>query len=238
MTSCYVSSSHCPGSIRMPAATNVCGPSIDIGCQPGAEAKAASLCLSATLAHANRPRVGSTPLGQPSLCMPYSCCTACPLPGTCNIPGNIGVCENYVEGAPNGHEKVTMKFLNDRLANYLEKVRQLERENAELETKIRESSKCHESTTCPDYQSYFQTIKELQQKVRFGVAWGALGWRKVEGHGRQKAPEGSRRFGAWILLSMSVDATHRAGAQGMMFCVQTVFLLFLRSCAARLRIPG
>uniref|UniRef100_G1LFK7 Keratin, type I cuticular Ha1-like n=1 Tax=Ailuropoda melanoleuca TaxID=9646 RepID=G1LFK7_AILME len=129
------------------------------------EAKAASLCLSATVAHANRARVGSTPLGQPSLCMPHSCRTACPLPGTCNIPGNIGVCENYAEGVPNGNEKVTMQFLNDRLANYLEKVRQLERDNEELETRIRESSKCHESTMCPDYQSYFQTIEELQQKI-------------------------------------------------------------------------
>ncbi|XP_006746960.1 keratin, type I cuticular Ha8-like [Leptonychotes weddellii] len=129
------------------------------------EAKPASLCLSATLAHANRVRVGATPLGKPSLCMPHSCRTACPLPGTCNIPGNIGVCENYGEGAPNGHEKVTMQFLNDRLANYLEKVRQLERDNEELETRIRKSSKCHESTMCPDYQSYFQTIEELQQKI-------------------------------------------------------------------------
>uniref|UniRef100_A0A673VDI2 IF rod domain-containing protein n=2 Tax=Suricata suricatta TaxID=37032 RepID=A0A673VDI2_SURSU len=165
MTSCYISSSHCLGSTQMPEAANVCGSSIDIGVQPGAEAKAASLCLSATLAHANRMRVGATPLGRPSLCVPYSCQAACSLPGTRDIPGNIGVCENYGEGAPNGHEKVTMQFLNDRLANYLEKVRQLERENAELETKIRESSKCHESTVCPDYQSYFRTIEELQQKI-------------------------------------------------------------------------
>ncbi|XP_053067440.1 keratin, type I cuticular Ha8-like [Acinonyx jubatus] len=129
------------------------------------EPTAASLCLSATLAHANRVRVGATPLGRPSLCVPYSCQTACPLPGTRDIPGNIGVCENYGEGTPIGHEKVTMQFLNDRLANYLEKVRQLERENAELETKIRESSKCHESSVCPDYQSYFRTIEELQQKI-------------------------------------------------------------------------
>ncbi|CAD7667154.1 unnamed protein product [Nyctereutes procyonoides] len=129
------------------------------------EAKAASLRLSATVAHANRPRVGATPLGQPSLCMPHSCHTACRLPGTRSIPGNIGVCENYGEGAPNGHEKVTMQFLNDRLANYLEKVRQLERDNEELETTIREASKCHESSMCPDYQSYFQTIEELQQKI-------------------------------------------------------------------------
>ncbi|GAB5581044.1 keratin [Prionailurus iriomotensis] len=165
MTSCYISSSRCLGSTQMPEAANVCGSCIDVGGQPGAEAKAASLCLSATLAHANRMPVGTTPLGRPSLCVPYSCQTACPLPGTRDIPGNIGVCENYGEGAPNGHEKVTMQFLNDRLANYLEKVRQLERENAELETKIRESSKCHESSVCPDYQSYFRTIEELQQKI-------------------------------------------------------------------------
>ncbi|XP_030151524.1 keratin, type I cuticular Ha8-like [Lynx canadensis] len=165
MTSCYISSSRCLGSTQMPEAANVCGSCIDVGGQPGAEAKAASLCLSATLAHANRVRVGTTPLGRPSLCVPYSCQTACPLPGTRDIPGNIGVCGNYGEGAPNGHEKVTMQFLNDRLANYLEKVRQLERENAELETKIRESSKCHESSVCPDYQSYFRTIEELQQKI-------------------------------------------------------------------------
>ncbi|XP_055982536.1 keratin, type I cuticular Ha8-like [Sorex fumeus] len=129
------------------------------------EPKEAPLCLSATMAHANKVRVGSTSLGRPSCCVPASCHTACPLPGTCNIPGNIGSCGPYGEGALNGHEKVTMQFLNNRLANYLEKVRQLERENAELETKIQEWSKCHESTMCPDYQSYFCTVEELQQKI-------------------------------------------------------------------------
>ncbi|XP_066111523.1 keratin, type I cuticular Ha7-like [Saccopteryx bilineata] len=129
------------------------------------EAKAASLGLSATLAHANRVRVGTTPLGRPNLCLPHSCHTACPLPGTCHIPANIEICGTYGEGTLNGHEKETMQFLNDRLASYLEKVRQLEWENAELETKIREWSKCHETTVCPNYQGYFRTIEELQQKV-------------------------------------------------------------------------
>ncbi|XP_006924706.1 keratin, type I cuticular Ha8 [Pteropus alecto] len=166
MTSFYVSSSPSLGSITTPGERNFCISSIDIGSQPGAEVKPASPGLLATVAHANRVlRVGTTPLGRPSLCLPPSCNTACPLPGTCHVPGNIGICGTYGEGSLNGHEKETMQFLNDRLANYLEKVRQLERDNAELETKIREWSKCHESTVCPDYQSYFRSIEELQQKI-------------------------------------------------------------------------
>ncbi|KAM6163581.1 keratin, type I cuticular Ha7-like [Rhynchocyon petersi] len=129
------------------------------------DAKAASLCLSANLAHANRIRVGTTPLGRPSLCLPPSCNAACPLPGTCHIPGNIGNCGFYGEGVLNSHEKETMQFLNDRLANYLEKVRRLEKDNAELENRIREFSKCQEPLVCSNYQSYFRTIEELQQKI-------------------------------------------------------------------------
>jgi acidic type I keratin len=74
----------------------------------------------------------------------------------------------FCEGAFNGNEKETMQVLNDRLANYLEKVRQLEKENAELEGKIQDVYQGQVLTMCPDYQSYFQTIEELQQKVRVG----------------------------------------------------------------------
>ncbi|XP_036889097.1 keratin, type I cuticular Ha7-like [Sturnira hondurensis] len=165
MVPCYVSSCRPLDSTKTPGDRNVCVPPTDMGGQPGMEDKNASLGLLATLAHANRVRVGMTPLGRPNLCLPQSCHTACPLPGTCHIPGNIGICGAYGEGTLNGHEKETMQFLNDRLANYLQKVRQLEQENAELETKIREWSKCHETTVCPNYQSYFRTIEELQQKI-------------------------------------------------------------------------
>lgn len=58
-----------------------------------------------------------------------------------------------------------MQFLNDRLANYLEKVRQLERENADLEGRIREWCEQQVPYMCPDYQSYFRTIEELQKKT-------------------------------------------------------------------------
>ncbi|XP_004410657.1 PREDICTED: keratin, type I cuticular Ha1-like [Odobenus rosmarus divergens] len=97
-------------------------------------------------------------------CVPPSCHT-CTLPGACNIPANVGNCGWFCEGSFNGSEKETMQFLNDRLASYLEKVRQLERENAELESRIREWCQQQVPFVCPSYQSYFRTIDELQQKI-------------------------------------------------------------------------
>ena len=60
-----------------------------------------------------------------------------------------------------------MKILNNRLTKYLEKVRMLERENAALECKIQEECNKELPVICPDYLSYYATIEELQQKVRF-----------------------------------------------------------------------
>nr|XP_059734090.1 keratin, type I cuticular Ha4 isoform X1 [Bos taurus] len=97
-------------------------------------------------------------------CVPHSC-RGTTLPGACNIPANVGSCNWFCEGSFNGNEKETMQFLNDRLASYLEKVRQLERDNAELESRILERSQQQEPLLCPNYQSYFRTIEELQQKI-------------------------------------------------------------------------
>uniref|UniRef100_A0A8D1C3I2 Keratin 31 n=1 Tax=Sus scrofa TaxID=9823 RepID=A0A8D1C3I2_PIG len=97
-------------------------------------------------------------------CVPSSC-QGIPLPGACNIPATVSSGNWFCEGAFNGNEKETMQFLNDRLASYLEKVRQLERDNAELERQIQERSQQQEPLVCPNYQSYFRTIEELQQKI-------------------------------------------------------------------------
>ncbi|XP_069882925.1 keratin, type I cuticular Ha4-like [Dipodomys merriami] len=97
-------------------------------------------------------------------CIPHSC-HSCTLPGACNIPANVGTSNWFCEGSFNGSEKETMQFLNDRLASYLEKVRQLERENAELESRIQERNQQQDPLVCPAYQAYFRTIEELQQKI-------------------------------------------------------------------------
>ncbi|XP_006156032.1 keratin, type I cuticular Ha3-I isoform X1 [Tupaia chinensis] len=105
-------------------------------------------------------------------CVPPRC-HSCTLPGACNIPANVSNCNWFCEGSFNGSEKETMQFLNDRLASYLEKVRQLERENAELESRIRERCQPQDPIVCASYQSYFRTIEELQQKILCGKSENA-----------------------------------------------------------------
>ncbi|XP_038610169.1 keratin, type I cytoskeletal 40 [Tachyglossus aculeatus] len=107
-------------------------------------------------------------------CLPASCGAArCQTPrflcrsrlsSSCYLPvvGHRGWRDEW---AFNSNEKETMQFLNDRLANYLEKVRCLEEENAELECKIREQCEQQITFVCPDYQCYFNTVEDLQQKI-------------------------------------------------------------------------
>ncbi|XP_007940282.1 keratin, type I cytoskeletal 40 [Orycteropus afer afer] len=93
------------------------------------------------------------------------CLTPCYFAGSCNVPCLVGSGPWCEDGVFNSNEKETMQFLNDRLANYLEKVRALEEENAELESRIREQCEQGIPLVCPDYQCYFDTIEDLQQKI-------------------------------------------------------------------------
>ncbi|XP_027802850.2 keratin, type I cytoskeletal 40 [Marmota flaviventris] len=89
----------------------------------------------------------------------------CYLAGSCSSLCLVGNCAWCEDGVFNSNEKETMQFLNDRLANYLEKVRSLEETNAELECRIREQCEPDTPLVCPDYQFYFNTIEDLQQKI-------------------------------------------------------------------------
>lgn len=58
-----------------------------------------------------------------------------------------------------------MQHLNDRLASYLDKVRFLEQQNAQLERNIREWYERNQPSTLPDYSGFFRIIQELQGQV-------------------------------------------------------------------------
>ncbi|XP_010958733.2 keratin, type I cytoskeletal 39 [Camelus bactrianus] len=109
-------------------------------------------------------RVLRTPQSQDCQHMPCFCLTPLCLISNFNTCPSLDDCGWCGEGI-NSYEKETMQILNDRLANYLEKVRMLERENAALECKIQKECDKEVPVTCPDYLSYYATIEELQQKI-------------------------------------------------------------------------
>lgn len=69
-----------------------------------------------------------------------------------------------VSGGIVGDERGAMQNLNDRLANYLETVRNLERANKELEMKIMEALE-KGGPDMRDYSKYEPIIEDLRRKV-------------------------------------------------------------------------
>uniref|UniRef100_A0A8C3BQQ7 IF rod domain-containing protein n=1 Tax=Cairina moschata TaxID=8855 RepID=A0A8C3BQQ7_CAIMO len=71
--------------------------------------------------------------------------------------GSMGILSN--------DEKLTMQNLNDRLASYLDTVRNLEKENAQLEQLIREWYQKQGPTGRKDYSHYYGEIEDLQNQL-------------------------------------------------------------------------
>uniref|UniRef100_A0A7M4FSN6 IF rod domain-containing protein n=1 Tax=Crocodylus porosus TaxID=8502 RepID=A0A7M4FSN6_CROPO len=94
--------------------------------------------------------------------VPSSCILSSARPINCYLDGSY--CR-YNEAVFSSNGKETMQLLNDHLASYLEKVKSLEKENADLECKIREWQECQIPLVCTDFSSCYSTIEELQQQI-------------------------------------------------------------------------
>ncbi|KAM5134810.1 keratin, type I cytoskeletal 14-like [Mantella aurantiaca] len=121
----------------------------------------------------------------------------------CGIGG--GSFSSGNENILNINEKETMQILNDRLATYLEKVRSLEQENAQLERKIREWYEKQAPYTSPDFNPFFKTIEDLQNKILQGNATNASLLLQID-NARLAADDFRTKYENEAALRMGVEA--------------------------------
>lgn len=87
--------------------------------------------------------------------------------GAGDFTSNIQVSSNRADIM--GNEKFAMQNLNDRLASYIETVRNLEQANHKLELKITEALR-KSGPDLRDYSKYEAIVDDLRRKVRWREA--------------------------------------------------------------------
>ncbi|XP_061642157.1 keratin, type I cytoskeletal 18-like [Phyllopteryx taeniolatus] len=103
-----------------------------------------------------------------------------------------------------GNEKGAMQNLNDRLANYLETVRNLEQANQELETKIREALKTG-GPDMRDYSKYEPIIEDLRKQIFDKISENARLVLQID-NSRLAADDFKVKYDTELAIRQSVDA--------------------------------
>ncbi|XP_015263101.1 PREDICTED: keratin, type I cuticular Ha6-like isoform X1 [Gekko japonicus] len=133
-------------------------------------------------------------------CMP----SVCP-PNSTFGPGFVGSYGWHDEGILSCNEKELMQCLNDRLASYLDRVRCLEQENANLECKIREWYDCQVPYVCIDFQSYYKIIEEHQHQILCAKTENARLVLEID-NARLAADDFRTKYATELALRQSVEA--------------------------------
>ncbi|XP_028678377.1 keratin, type I cytoskeletal 10-like [Erpetoichthys calabaricus] len=104
------------------------------------------------------------------------------------------------------NEKAEMQNLNDRLASYLEKVRALEKANAELEGKIHNiASASARAVKEVDWAGYYDKIRPLQQQIQDKIMENARLALEID-NARLASDDFRNKYETELLLRQSVEA--------------------------------
>uniref|UniRef100_A0A8C6UT04 Si:ch211-156l18.7 n=1 Tax=Neogobius melanostomus TaxID=47308 RepID=A0A8C6UT04_9GOBI len=103
------------------------------------------------------------------------------------------------------NEKATMQNLNDRLANYLDKVRSLEAANTKLEVQIREYYEKKGPAAERDYSNYWAIINDLKDKIAGATIGNANILLQID-NSKLAADDFRTKFEHELMMRQSVEA--------------------------------
>uniref|UniRef100_A0A674NMR1 Keratin 94 n=1 Tax=Takifugu rubripes TaxID=31033 RepID=A0A674NMR1_TAKRU len=103
------------------------------------------------------------------------------------------------------NEKATMQNLNDRLSNYLDKVRSLEAANAKLEIQIREYYENKGPAAEKDYSNYWAIINDLKDKIAAATCENANILLQID-NSKLAADDFKTKFDHELMMRQSVEA--------------------------------